>query len=36
MNPHGFPSRMTIAKIFEILASKIASAKGIIENGSAF
>ncbi len=34
MNPHGFPSRMTIAKLLELLTSKIGaiSAKEIKAN----
>lgn len=28
MNPHGFPSRMTVGKLIEIIAAKMAAIKG--------
>jgi DNA-directed RNA polymerase III subunit RPC2 len=36
MNPHGFPSRMTIGKIFEIINAKIAVFSGFFQNSSPF
>ncbi|CDJ61204.1 DNA-directed RNA polymerase III subunit, putative [Eimeria maxima] len=36
MNPHGFPSRMTVGKLLELIASKAAIIKGEIQYGSAF
>ncbi|PNS14496.1 DNA-directed RNA polymerase III subunit RPC2 [Sphaceloma murrayae] len=36
MNPHGFPSRMTIGKMLELLSSKAGALRGTIEDGSAF
>lgn len=30
MNPHGFPSRMTVGKLFELVGSKTAALTGII------
>lgn len=36
MNPHGFPSRMTVGKLLEILSSKVSALKAKIYNGTAF
>lgn len=36
MNPHGFPSRMTIGKIMELIGAKISSAKGEFFDGTPF
>ena len=36
MNPHGFPSRMTVGKMFEILGSKAAVCDGRIRDGTSF
>ncbi|VDN29929.1 unnamed protein product, partial [Dibothriocephalus latus] len=36
MNPHGFPSRMTVGKLMELLGSKAAAVQGRLHDGSAF
>lgn len=36
MNPHGFPSRMTVGKMLECIGSKAAVMDGLFANGSAF
>lgn len=36
MNPHGFPSRMTVGKLMEILAGKAGVVNGTFEDGTAF
>ncbi|XP_014238823.1 DNA-directed RNA polymerase III subunit RPC2 [Trichogramma pretiosum] len=36
MNPHGFPSRMTVGKIIELLAGKAGVLKGKFHYGTAF
>jgi DNA-directed RNA polymerase III subunit RPC2 len=36
MNPHGFPSRMTVGKMLELIASKAAVLDGIFADGTAF
>jgi len=36
MNPHGFPSRMTIGKMLECIGSKAAVLEGLFGNSSAF
>lgn len=36
MNPHGFPSRMTVGKLKEMTASKAASLKGTIHDATVF
>ncbi|MES1918074.1 DNA-directed RNA polymerase III subunit RPC2, variant 3 [Bonamia ostreae] len=36
MNPHGFPSRMTIGKLVEIIAGKVAVLEGKLKYGTAF
>lgn len=36
MNPHGFPSRMTVGKLKELVAGKSAIIKGTLHDGTAF
>jgi DNA-directed RNA polymerase III subunit RPC2 len=36
MNPHGFPSRMTVGKLVELVASKAAALDGRVRRGTAF
>ncbi|GMH45532.1 hypothetical protein BSKO_13489 [Bryopsis sp. KO-2023] len=36
MNPHGFPSRMTVGKMIELIGSKAAVLKGKFNYGTAF
>lgn len=36
MNPHGFPSRMTVGKILEIIGSKAGALAGKFHYGSVF
>nr|CAG8580948.1 7796_t:CDS:10 [Entrophospora candida] len=36
MNPHGFPSRMTVGKMIELLAGKAGILKGELQYGTAF
>jgi DNA-directed RNA polymerase beta subunit len=36
MNPHGFPSRMTVGKMIELLGSKAAVLDGRFHHGTAF
>lgn len=36
MNPHGFPSRMTVGKMIELISGKAGIGKGKIGNGTAF
>lgn len=36
MNPHGFPSRMTVGKLLELLGSKAAALGGRVGYGTAF
>eukprot|EP00917_Polyrhabdina_sp_WS-2016_P028450 GHVP01060756.1.p1 GENE.GHVP01060756.1~~GHVP01060756.1.p1 ORF type:complete len:1091 (+),score=117.69 GHVP01060756.1:543-3815(+) len=36
MNPHGFPSRMTVGKLIEVVASKNAAVDGRYIDGTAF
>eukprot|EP00884_Botryococcus_braunii_P009393 jgi/Botrbrau1/18455/Bobra.0072s0038.1 len=36
MNPHGFPSRMTVGKMIELLGSKAAVLEGKLKYGTAF
>ena len=36
MNPHGFPSRMTVGKLIELIGSKTAALDGKLKYGTAF
>ncbi|CAI6330189.1 unnamed protein product [Periconia digitata] len=36
MNPHGFPSRMTVGKMMELLSGKAGVVNGTLEYGTAF
>jgi DNA-directed RNA polymerase III subunit RPC2 len=36
MNPHGFPSRMTVGKMLELIAGKAGVLNGTLEYGTAF
>ena len=36
MNPHGFPSRMTVGKMIELISGKAGVLNGTIRDGSAF
>ncbi|KAI9616021.1 hypothetical protein H4Q26_011273 [Puccinia striiformis f. sp. tritici PST-130] len=36
MNPHGFPSRMTVGKMLELLSGKAGVLRGTVEYGTAF
>jgi DNA-directed RNA polymerase III subunit RPC2 len=36
MNPHGFPSRMTVGKMIELIAGKAGALKGQFKYGTAF
>jgi DNA-directed RNA polymerase III subunit RPC2 len=36
MNPHGFPSRMTVGKMIELLAGKAGVMCGKLQYGTAF
>lgn len=36
MNPHGFPSRMTVGKMFECVGSKAAALEGTFADGTCF
>ena len=36
MNPHGFPSRMTVGKLIELLAGKAGVLEGKLQYGTAF
>ena len=36
MNPHGFPSRMTVGKMIELLGSKAGANNGKFHYGTAF
>lgn len=36
MNPHGFPSRMTVGKLLELVCSKAAALSGRLGDGTAF
>jgi DNA-directed RNA polymerase beta subunit len=34
MNPHGFPSRMTVGKLIEFLAGKAGVHSGVFKDGT--
>ncbi len=36
MNPHGFPSRMTVGKMIELLSGKAGVVTGTLQYGTAF
>ncbi|GBG27516.1 DNA-directed RNA polymerase subunit beta [Hondaea fermentalgiana] len=36
MNPHGFPSRMTVGKLMELICSKAGAVSGVRQYGTAF
>ncbi|KAJ3042341.1 DNA-directed RNA polymerase III core subunit ret1 [Rhizophlyctis rosea] len=36
MNPHGFPSRMTVGQMLELVTGKVGALEGCIGNGTAF
>ena len=36
MNPHGYPSRMTVGKLLELLGSKAGILSGEFKDGTAF
>lgn len=36
MNPHGFPSRMTVGKLIEILAGKAGAIEGALKKKFVF
>lgn len=36
MNPHGFPSRMTVGKMLELLSGKAGVLRGTFEYGTPF
>lgn len=36
MNPHGFPSRMTVGKLIELIAGKVGALSGSFKDGTAF
>jgi len=36
MNPHGFPSRMTVGKMLELLGAKAGVLEGLLKDGTAF
>lgn len=36
MNPHGYPSRMTVGKLLELVGGKAGALNGSINDGTAF
>jgi DNA-directed RNA polymerase III subunit RPC2 len=36
MNPHGYPSRMTVGKLIELLCGKLGALEGKFKYGTAF
>jgi len=34
MNPHGFPSRMTVGKMLELLGAKAGVLEGLLKDGT--
>jgi DNA-directed RNA polymerase III subunit RPC2 len=36
MNPHGYPSRMTVGKLLELIAAKAGTLDGTLKYGTAF
>ena len=36
MNPHGYPSRMTVGKLIELLCGKLGAIQGKFKYGTAF
>jgi DNA-directed RNA polymerase III subunit RPC2 len=36
MNPHGYPSRMTVGKLIELMCGKLGSLEGTFKYGTAF
>lgn len=36
MNPHGFPSRMTVGKLIELLAGKAGLCEGKFKDGTVY
>ncbi len=36
MNPHGYPSRMTVGKLMELMGSKAGVLEGKFHDGTAF
>jgi DNA-directed RNA polymerase III subunit RPC2 len=36
MNPHGYPSRMTVGKLLELVSAKAGSLHGSLKYGTSF
>jgi DNA-directed RNA polymerase III subunit RPC2 len=36
MNPHGYPSRMTVGKLLELIAGKVGCFDGNLKYGTGF